>query len=140
MFSMRSAESEQFVADGRLLIDRNQRHNRGERVEHFRSREIEGNKLKKAREERKKAAGEEYVPKPKRESQALKAIREREEREKQEQAEAQAAWAAQQKAQAQSQSQSQPSPNTSNWNSKPMPNKYSKYHSQGQPKVNLDDF
>lgn len=130
MFSMRSAESDQYVADGRLLIDRDQRRKGGEGVGYFRSRDIDGQKLKTQREERKKALGQEYVPKPKRESQALKAIQEREEREKQEQEQQQQQQISQNGSQGQQ----------GNWNSKPMPNKYTKYHSQNQPKVSLDDF
>lgn len=146
-FSMRSKESEGFLGDGRVLIDRMQRRSKGERVEHFRSKEIDSRRLKDNREKRKRDQGLDDRPaRIPRESQAIKAIREREERER-----------AEMEAQKQSQvdvesgavssgynttssGTNTPAQDNKNWNSKPMPNKFNKYHSQNAQKGSLNDW
>lgn len=149
-FSMRSKESEAFLGDGRVLVDRYQRRLKGERVDHFRSKELDSRRLKDLREKRKQndPTHPQRVP---RESVAIKAIKDREERERAEREDRMnAANGGQVDVESMGVDSSRYTGSTAvaqpakddkkNWNSKPMPNKFNKYHSQGQAKTNLNDF
>jgi len=166
-FSMRSKESKLFLNDGRLLIDRYQRRLTGERVEHFRSKDVDSKKLKAERDEKRSQLNG-GIPKPPRESQAIKAIKEREEREKRERELELEKYGYTEQGNNNNNNNNNnssnggnygsyggygnnnnnnnnnnndnTSTNKNNWNSKPMPNKYNKYHSQNQPKQNLNDW